>query len=195
MKQKNYYMNEILMKFIGAILGLSVLVLGCNAQSDEKQKSDEKPLIISAPLDKDKENPEIERLIDVGTDFVIAGKYDLAIDNFSKAIKLNPNFAEAYNHRGAAYSNKGDVDRAILDFTKALELKPNFYVALLNRSTAYATRKKYKLAIADYTKIIELYPTTVSFYLLRADAYDKIGRKDLAAADRKKAKKLKDAPE
>ena len=31
------------------------------------------------------------------------GEYDKAIEDYSKAIELNPEYAEAYNNRGNAY--------------------------------------------------------------------------------------------
>ena len=49
-----------------------------------------------------------------------------AIRDYSKAIRLKPDYANAYVARGNAYSSKDEVDRAIADYTKALELKPNY---------------------------------------------------------------------
>ena len=42
--------------------------------------------------------------------------YDLAIADFTKAIKLSPNDAQIYIFRGRAYRRKGDYDPAIADF-------------------------------------------------------------------------------
>ena len=38
---------------------------------------------------------------------------DKAIVSYSSAIKLNPNYADAYNNRGVAYDKQDDIDRAI----------------------------------------------------------------------------------
>ena len=48
------------------------------------------------------------------------------MDDYDKAIALNPNYALAYNNRGVAYSNKGEVNRAIADYRKALEIDPYY---------------------------------------------------------------------
>ncbi|MBF0345960.1 MAG: tetratricopeptide repeat protein [Nitrospirae bacterium] len=48
--------------------------------------------------------------------------YDRAIDEYTKAIEINPRFTDAYYNRGAAWAGKGDRDRAIADFTKAAQL-------------------------------------------------------------------------
>ena len=38
---------------------------------------------------------------------------------------MDPEFAEAYNNRGLAYSEKGDADKAAADRIKAIELDTN----------------------------------------------------------------------
>lgn len=43
-------------------------------------------------------------------------QYDLALSDFSRAIELNPRYAEAYNHRGILFVGKGDRKRAAADF-------------------------------------------------------------------------------
>ena len=44
--------------------------------------------------------------------------YEIAIQQYNKAIKELPTFAQAYNYRGIAYGNTGEIDRAIEDFNK-----------------------------------------------------------------------------
>ena len=50
------------------------------------------------------------------------GDFDRAIRRLStEAIRINPNFADAYNNRGAGLlHDKGDFDHAIEDYTKAI---------------------------------------------------------------------------
>ena len=50
------------------------------------------------------------------------GEYDPALEDFSKAIKLNPEYADAHYVRGIAYINKQDYNLAITNFTNAIEL-------------------------------------------------------------------------
>ncbi|WP_044034478.1 tetratricopeptide repeat protein, partial [Microcystis aeruginosa] len=60
-------------------------------------------------------------------------KYDLALSDYSKAIELNPNFAEAYNNRGVLYSYQQKYELALADFNKAIEINPNSADAYYNR--------------------------------------------------------------
>jgi Flp pilus assembly protein TadD len=53
------------------------------------------------------------------------GDFDSAIADYTKAIDLKTDKADAYNGRGAAKQEKGYLAGAIADLTKAVELKPN----------------------------------------------------------------------
>jgi len=47
-----------------------------------------------------------------------------AIDDYTRALKINPKHAEALESRGHAYKRLGWTDLAIADFDSALEIKP-----------------------------------------------------------------------
>jgi len=44
---------------------------------------------------------------------------------YNKAIELNPQYAEAYNHRGNIYFDKKEYDKAFQDYDKVIELDQN----------------------------------------------------------------------
>jgi tetratricopeptide (TPR) repeat protein len=50
-----------------------------------------------------------------------------AMEDYNKAIQLNPNDAEAYYNRGNAYVAKGQYDRAIEDYNKAIQLQQDIH--------------------------------------------------------------------
>lgn len=85
-----------------------------------------------------------------------AGQYDEAITEYTKAIELDPSYAQAYNNRGVAYDNKGQYDLAIADYNKAIELSPNSALFYYNRGFAYSKKGQRDLAISDLNKAIEL---------------------------------------
>ena len=51
-------------------------------------------------------------------------QFDLAIEDFNRAIRINPSYTSAYMHRGDAYRKAGNFERAIADFDRALQLDP-----------------------------------------------------------------------
>jgi len=52
-----------------------------------------------------------------------AKQYNIAIQDFNKAIELDPNYAGAYLHRGKTFIKMGLKDKGCADLRKACELK------------------------------------------------------------------------
>jgi tetratricopeptide (TPR) repeat protein len=109
--------------------------------------------------------------------------YDLAIADFTSAIRLDPNNSTAYRERGRAYDNKGDGDRAMADYNQALRLNPNDPRAYNNRGVVYHARNDYDRAIADYTQAIRIDPNFAGAYNNRGDVYHERNDYDRAIAD------------
>jgi tetratricopeptide (TPR) repeat protein len=84
------------------------------------------------------------------------GDDDLAIVEFTKAIEIDPRYADAYNSRGGNYHSKGDYDRAIADSTQAIEINPEYAEAYNSRGRHYHSKGDYGRAIADFARAIEI---------------------------------------
>lgn len=115
------------------------------------------------------------------------GRYDLAISEFNKALKIAPSSPELYNNRGIVYSKAGQYDLAISDFTKALELKPDSTQAYYNRGITYLIKDQYKMAFSDLNKVLDIDPLNKSAYDIRGSMYGV-----LACSDWQKACRLGD---
>lgn len=94
----------------------------------------------------------------IGNRSLIAGKYDEAIANYTKAIELDPNFAGAYCNRAIAYHQLKKYDLAIADFSKAIELKPNFAMGYCLRESSYRTLGRNDLAEEDRKMWLKIDP-------------------------------------
>ena len=55
---------------------------------------------------------------------------------------MKPEYANAYNNRGNAYRETGDLDKAIQDFNTAIDLNTEYAKAYNNRGRVLATPKR-----------------------------------------------------
>jgi Flp pilus assembly protein TadD len=99
------------------------------------------------------------------------GDYDTAIAEFTQAIRINPNYIDAYNGRGLAYAMKNDLDTATADFTQAIRINPKDAGAYYLRGLTYKNKKDYNKAIADFTQAIRLNPNDADAFYYRGHAY------------------------
>jgi tetratricopeptide (TPR) repeat protein len=81
---------------------------------------------------------------------------DKAIADYDAAIRLNPDFAEAYVNRGIAWFDKGRYDQAIADATRAIALRPGLAEAFNNRALAWYKQGRYDRAQPDFDRTILL---------------------------------------
>jgi tetratricopeptide (TPR) repeat protein len=89
---------------------------------------------------------------------------DEKISCYTQAIRLDPNFADAYYNRGNARAIKGDLDGAIEDLTNAIRLKPDDTDAYGCRGVAYSSKGDYNNAIKDCNEAIRIRPKDANTY-------------------------------
>lgn len=113
------------------------------------------------------------------------------IEYLNNAIKLQPDYADAYINRGSAYIILGQYQLAIADINQAMRLKPDdAYYLYYNRATAYSALGLYQRAIEDYNEALRQKPDDIldgSAYRGRGSAYAILGQYQLAIEDYSKA--------
>lgn len=82
--------------------------------------------------------------------------YSGAIENYNKAIELNPKFTLAYYNRGMARAFLKNFDGALSDYNKAIELNPKYPVAFYNRGIAKYYLGNSEGACRDWKRASEL---------------------------------------
>jgi tetratricopeptide (TPR) repeat protein len=80
----------------------------------------------------------------------------LALESYTAALRLSPEFAEAYVNRAAVHYERGDYAAAIADCDAAIRLDPMLAEAYNNRSLAYYKSNDYARAKADFDHTIRL---------------------------------------
>jgi tetratricopeptide (TPR) repeat protein len=101
-------------------------------------------------------------------DNVLAGKR-LAIQNFSKAIQLNPKYGDAYFQRAYVYEQLQEFQRSLADYSQAIAINPKDILAHNNRGILKANNlNDIKGALADYSQAISINPQDSEAYNNRA---------------------------
>lgn len=89
---------------------------------------------------------------------ILASKneYDKALDEYRKAIKDDPKFAQAYSGAGNVYIKKEDFAKAQFAFRKAQQLKPADKDIRYGLAVAFEKDKQYAKAAAEFQRAILL---------------------------------------
>jgi len=145
----------------------------------------------------------VRSILEKGISYYQNYEYDRAIFEFTDAIKLDTNLAEAYNFRGHSYYMKyyigeytGSASRAaardasIQDFTKAISLDPYNAEYYFNRAVVYRDNNFYEEAIEDLNHAISLDPYNAMYYTERGNLYGYYDQIDRAIADYSRAIRL-----
>ena len=86
------------------------------------------------------------------------GKLEEAVEAYTKAISLKPDFADANYNMGVVLQEQGKLDEAIEAYKKALSIKPQYPEAYYNMGNALKKQGKLDEAIEAYTKAISIKP-------------------------------------
>ncbi|NJK34160.1 MAG: tetratricopeptide repeat protein [Oscillatoriales cyanobacterium SM2_2_1] len=125
-----------------------------------------------------KENRGI-RLVDVfynwGLEDSQQGFASDALDSFTKAIKIRPNFVKAYMGRGDVYLTQEQYQKAIADYSQVITLVPErAKLAYYKRGLAQTKLGQQETAIGDFLDCLALDNTYGDAYLTLGNTYYKL---------------------
>ena len=109
-------------------------------------------------------------------------KYDIAVKLITKALAINPDFAEAHNNLGNAFTELGKLDEAVASCHKALAIKPDLAEAHNNLGTALKELGKLDEAVTSYRKALAINHDFVEAHYNLGNAFIKLGKLDEAVA-------------
>jgi len=81
-----------------------------------------------------------------------------AMAEFEQALRINPDRADAWFHRGMTWGLMGDHERAIADFNRAIAIAPGYAEAYNCRGYAHFCLGKYRRAVEDLERADRLNP-------------------------------------
>lgn len=115
---------------------------------------------------------------------------ELAVADFSEAIRLAPNAAYAWQDRGEAYTQLRDYAEAIADLDQAIRIDPKRAFRYHSRAVAYREKGDLDHALEDFSAAISLDRTHDFRFGDRGTVYLSLGRYNLAIADFDEVTKL-----
>ena len=101
-------------------------------------------------------------LLAKGSEYMAQNELTSAHNVFSKAIELDPNWAEAWNKRATVLYMIGDYQESQNDIDKVLILEQRHFGALAGQGLVNIKLKNYEKAIESYEKAQEIYPAMQS---------------------------------
>jgi serine/threonine protein kinase/tetratricopeptide (TPR) repeat protein len=113
-----------------------------------------------------------------------------AIEDFTRALELDPRHVQALLHRGLAFARRRDDPRALADYDEALRLDPGLAQAHFYRGLVHDRHQRYEQSVADYAAAIRLDPQHARAYNNRGSARMGLGRLDDAIGDFRQALRI-----
>ena len=118
----------------------------------------------------------------LGSVYQKMGQFDKAMENYDKALTLDPNDYLAYINRGAIFDKVGQFDKAIENYGKAVISNPTDYTAYYNRGLTFDKMGKITDAIGDFERAARLHAKDSRVYNNLGILYSKAGLYDRSIA-------------
>jgi Flp pilus assembly protein TadD len=104
-----------------------------------------------------------------------AGKDDLALAEYRKALEIDPNNAEALLNLATIYEHMGHSQEAEASYKQAIALRPDYWSGYLALALFYDDEKRYSESVDQLKRVIELTPDNPTAYSDLGAIYMDIG--------------------
>ena len=101
---------------------------------------------------------ELARTFETGTHALSQGRWDEAIDAFTRIIDRDPAFAEGWNKRATAYYLNGEYAKSLADCDEVLKRNPYHYGALSGYGMIYVQLDQPARALEYFEKALAINP-------------------------------------
>lgn len=87
-----------------------------------------------------------------------AAEFDKALGFLDDLVRLEPDFAEAWNRRATVYFHLEQYGRSMADIQRALALEPRHFVAMAGMAIILDRLERPKAALEVFRRVLELHP-------------------------------------
>ena len=108
-------------------------------------------------LEKSGQNPPAT-YVELGIGLAKEGRLSEAVEQYKKALAIDPDYVDAHYNLGAVYANSGNIDKAIEHLRRAVALQPGnaFYRNMLG--IAYGQKGMNNEAVEQFREAVRLAP-------------------------------------
>jgi tetratricopeptide (TPR) repeat protein len=117
-------------------------------------------------LPKDKDLPLI-----AGNVYAHNGDHEAALNNYTRALELDPQMAAGYADRGFVYNDVKQPGKGVKDFETALQLEPGNGEAHLGMAYSYLQLHRPKPALSQLDAVRKISGESHAWHLARAEAF------------------------
>ena len=125
------------------------------------------------------DQPAVDDFFAQGMDAMQVADYRLAIDLFTNAIDLHPDFAEAYNMRATSHLLLGNDFESRTDVEVTIDLEPRHFGALMGGAQIAMRSGQVELALEFVEAALEINPNNAMWQVVAERLRDMTGTLDL----------------
>ncbi len=145
-------------------------------KQDELMQFAEKAAKRNDSKDEISKKKEAKKLNNLGVTSFHNGAFEMAKEQFQRAIELDESSAEAYNNLGLVYTELGQEDNASEAFKKAIELNPGLSSVYTNLGYIFFKQGSYERAIEMYNEALGRNSNSTAAYTNLGNAYYKLDK-------------------
>lgn len=188
-KSKTPILVGVVLGLIGVAFGSSILITSLQPKSVElsmpgfqrpERYMDRSLTQWTNEIEQNPDNPEL--YVNRGTLHAMRDERTNAIDDFTEALKLKPNYLQALAQRSFVYMAVAQYDKAFADANTLVTLVPDSAEGYAKRGMVYESCEMFSEAVADYERAIAIDPSNAYYYygasmnLLRLGLYSDVER-------------------
>lgn len=106
------------------------------------------------------EDPDIEKIMSVGTTAMSVGAWQEARAAFDRMIELDPGYAEAWNKRATVEYALGNYEASLADIEETLKREPRHFGALAGKGLVFTAMDELESALQAFEETLEVHPNS-----------------------------------
>ncbi|RAM48949.1 MAG: protein kinase [Hapalosiphonaceae cyanobacterium JJU2] len=118
-------------------------------------------------------------------------RYQDALSVYEKAVKIRPEYAEAWNGQASTLSKLREYKAALTAYDRAIQIEPDYLEAWIGRGFVLKDLRRYQEAIASFDKALQLENNSPLVWNAKGEALNSLKRYDEAISAYEQAINLK----